>query len=126
MKRWGDVLSGAGTVVLSLLSCAVCPMCLPIYAGLLSLVGIELAAVHEYFFPVMLVFGLTTLGFMAYQVNTHHSTWTPFKVAFIAVLGMITSAFLGYEYILYACLVLFMGSVFWNKRTLVHEGHKCC
>jgi hypothetical protein len=101
-------------------------MCLPIYAGLLSFIGIELAEIHELFFPVMLVFGGITLAFMAYQIYTHHSTWTPFKVAFIAALGMVGSALFGYEYLLYACLVLFMGSVFWNKRTLLHEGHGCC
>lgn len=126
MKRWGDVLSGAGTVVLSLLSCAVCPMCLPIYAGLLSLIGIELVELHAFFLPIMLVFGLITLSFMAYQIYTHHSTWTPFKVACMASLGMVSSALLGFEYLLYVCLALFMGSVFWNKRTLVHEGHGCC
>jgi hypothetical protein len=126
MKRWGDVFSGTGTVLVSLLSCAACPMCLPIYAGLLSVIGFELAEIHHLFFPIMLAFALITLGFMAHQIRTHHSKWSPFKLALAAAVGMIVSASLGYEYLLYASLALFMGSVIWNKRALVHEGHGCC
>ncbi len=126
MKRWGDVFSGTGTIVVSLLSCAACPMCLPIYAGFLSLIGIELIEIHEFFFPLMLAFAIITLGFMAYQIYRHHGDWKPFKLALGAALGMVASAFFGYEYALYACLALFMGSVFWSKKSLIHEGHECC
>lgn len=126
MRRWGDVFGGTGTVVVSLLSCALCPLCLPIYAGFLSIIGIELAALHEFFFPIMMAFGVITLGFMAYQIYTHHGAWTPFKLAMAAAIGMGTSAFFDYDYLLYACLALFMGSVIWNKKSLVHEEHGCC
>ncbi len=126
MKRWGDIVSSTGTVVVSLLSCAACPMCLPLYAGLLSLIGIELAAIHEFFFPLMVFFGLMTLGFMAYQIYNHHGNWAPFKLALGAALGMGASAFWGYEYTLYGCLALFMGSIIWSKKSLNHEGHGCC
>lgn len=126
MKRWYDVFSGTGTVIVSLLSCAACPMCLPIYAGFLSLIGIELIDIHDYFFPMMMAFGILTLGFMAYQIYKHHGPWTPFKFAIGAAIGMMTSASLGYEYLLYACLALFMGSIIWSKKSLIHEGHGCC
>ena len=126
MKRWGDVVSGTGTVVLSLLSCVGCPMCLPLYAGVLSLIGIELIDVHVFFFPITIGFGFVTLGFMAYQIHTHHGSWMAFKMAIGAVTGMVGAAFFGYEYLLYVFLVLFMGCVLWNKKLLSHEGHKCC
>ncbi len=126
MKRWGDVFSGTGTVITSLLSCAICPMCLPLYAGFLSLVGIEFAEIHEYFFPMMLIFALGTLGFMAYQTYIHQGKWTLFTCAGLASFGMVLAAFLKYDYFLYICLTLFMGSVIWNKKTLVHNGHGCC
>lgn len=127
LKKWGDVFGGAGTVALSLLSCMGCPLCLPLYAGFLSIIGIELIDVHAFFFPVTIGFGVLTLGFMAYQIHTHHGSWLAFKLATAAVLGMITAAYFGYEYMLYACLIAFMGCVFWNKRRMVHpHGHKCC
>lgn len=126
MKRWTDVVSGAGTVALSLLSCAACPVCLPLYAGFLSLIGIELAEIHEFFFPIMMLFAGVTLGFMAYQIYKHHGRWNPFKIAIVATFGMVVSAFFGYEYVLYASLVLFMGSVIWSKKSLIHEGQGCC
>lgn len=130
MKHWGDVVSGAGAVVLSLLSCAVCPMCLPLYAGFLSIIGIEVGEIHEFFFPIMMGFSLLTLGLMAYQIHSHHSEWGPFKLASGSALGMVLSAFYDYDYLLYACLALFMGSIFWNKRSIshspAHTGHGCC
>lgn len=126
IKRWGDVFSSTGTVVLSLLSCMGCPLCLPLYAGLLNIVGIELIDTHEFLFPIMSAFGLLTLGFMAYQIHTHQGSWIAFKLATGAVLGMLTSAFFGFDYSLYAFLAAFMGCVFWNKKLLMHKGNKCC
>lgn len=126
MKRWGDILSGTGTVALSLLSCAACPMCLPLYAGFLSVIGIELIEVHTFFFPMTIGFGLVTLGFMAYQISTHQGSWKAFKLAIGAVIGMVAAAFFGYEYLLYLFLILFMGCVLWNKKRLAHQGTKCC
>lgn len=126
MKRWGDVFSGAGTVMLSLLSCVGCPMCLPLYAGFLSLIGIELIDLHAFFFPLMMGFSLLTLGFMAYQIHRHNSPWIPFKLAVGAGMGMGAAAFFGYEYLLYGFLVVFMGCVLWNKKTAIHHGRKCC
>lgn len=126
IKRWGDIFSGMGTVMLSLLSCAACPMCLPLYAGFLSIIGIELIDIHAYFFPLTIGFGLVTLSFMAYQIHTHHGPWLAFKLAIVATIGMLGSGFFGYEYLLYAFLASFMGCVLWNKKLLIHEGHKCC
>lgn len=126
IKRWGDVFSGTGTVMLSLLSCMGCPLCLPLYAGFLSIIGIELIDINEFLLPIMIGFGLLTLGFMAYQIYTHHGSWLAFKLAAGAVVGMVTSAFFGYDYSLYAFLAAFMGCILWNKKLLVHKGNKCC
>lgn len=126
MKRWGDILSGGGTVLFSLLSCVGCPMCLPLYAGFLSIIGIDFIDIHELLFPLTLGFGLITLAFMSYQIYSHHGPWMPFKIASGAVIGMIGASFLGYEYLLYLFLATFMGCVLWNKKLLIHKGHKCC
>ncbi|MBP6952668.1 MAG: MerC domain-containing protein [Alphaproteobacteria bacterium] len=126
MKRWSDVFGSIGTVAASLLSCAACPLCLPLYAGLLSIIGIELVEIHHFFFPIMMAFGCITLGSMAYQIYKHHGQWTPFHLAVGATLSMVTSAFFGYEYLLYLSLAFFMGSVFWYKKSLRHKGHGCC
>ena len=126
MKNWGDFLSGTGTVITSLLSCAACPFCLPIYAGILSLIGIELTEIHEFFFPIMMLFSLITIGFMAYKIHIHHGQWYPLALATTAAIGMASSAYLGYEYLLYACLALFMSGILWNKKNLKHERYGCC
>lgn len=126
MTKWGDIVGGTGTVLTSLLSCAFCPMCLPLYAAFLSLIGIEVTGVQAYFFPFMILFSLLSLSIMAYQTYTHRGVWIPFVFAMIACLGMITCAYQGYEYLLYVCVFFFMGSILWNKKRLTHEGRKCC
>jgi len=126
MKQWGDIFTGVGTLVLSLLSCAICPLCLPMYAGLLSFVGIELGGLHAFFFPIMIIFSFVTLGFMAYQIYTREGKWAPFKLALGAAFGMGVFSFYDYEYALYACLALFMGSILWNKKSLIHADRSCC
>lgn len=126
LKRWGDVFSGVGTVTLSLLSCMGCPMCLPLFAGLLSLIGVELIDLHTLFFPITIGFGLLTLGLMAYQIRTHHGPWIAFKLAVGAMGGMALSALLNYDYVLYGFLAAFMGCIVWNKKLLAHEGKTCC
>jgi uncharacterized membrane protein len=126
LKRWGDIFSGVGTITLSLLSCVGCPMCLPLYAGFLSLIGVELIDLHTLFFPITLGFGLLTLGFMAYQIHTHHGSWNVFMLAIVAMGGMSLCAFFGYDYVLYAFLAAFMACIVWNKKRLVHEGRQCC
>lgn len=126
IKRWGDIFSSMGAVILSLLSCAACPMCLPLYAGFLSIIGIELIDIHAFFLPLTIGFGFITLSFMAYQIHTHHGSWIAFKLAVGATIGMIGSAFFGYEYLLYVFLVSFMVCVLWNKKLLIHHGNKCC
>ena len=126
MKHWGDIVSGTGTVIVSLLSCALCPLCLPFYAGLLSVLGFELGYIHEFFKPLMLIFALITLGIMAYQIYRHHGKWMPFKLALGSALGAGIATTNGYDYVLYVCLALFMGSIFWNKKSLPHTKHGCC
>lgn len=126
MHRWGDFFSGTGTVVSSLLSCAACPMCLPIYAGLLSLVGVELTEINSYFLPIMIGFACVTLTLMAYQIHTHSGSWRPFSLAIGALIGMGATTLMGFEYLLYLCAAFFIGSVIWNKLSLTHKGPQCC
>lgn len=126
MKRWGDIVSGTGAVIASLLSCAFCPLCLPFYAGLLSILGVKLGNVQDLLIPGMLIFTLLSLSFMGYQIHTHKGRWAPFKLGVVAACGMIGFALLQYDILLYVCLASFMGSIFWNKRILTHTGHDCC
>lgn len=126
MRRWGDIISATGAVLTSLLSCAFCPLCIPFYAGLLSILGFKIGNVEALLIPGMLLFTLLSLGFMAYQIHTHKGRWTPFKLGVLSALGMVSCALLNYEILLYVCLASFMGSIFWNKRILTHTGHDCC
>ncbi len=127
VKRWGDIVSGMGAFALSLLSCALCPLCLPVYAGVLSLMGLEFTPLHHFLFPATAVFASFSLGFMAYQTYIHKGKWTPFGTAFVAVFCMLIATFYDIDVLLYTSLALFMASLLWNKKSLVHhKGDHCC
>lgn len=117
-KHSASILSSVGAVLTSLLSCATCPMCLPIYAGALSLVGFELSEYSSYFFPIMIAFLVWTLFLMARQTLKHNTDARPLALGVISALAIATSTWHGHEMLMYACLVGFMASVFWNKSIL--------
>ena len=121
-KSSGSIVSSVGAVFTSLLSCAACPMCLPVYAGLLSLVGFELTELSVYFFPIMLGFLGWTLFLMTRQAIKLKTDIRPVALAAIAATAIVTSTWHGYETLIYACLVMFMGSVFWNKSILKRKA----
>lgn len=125
MKPWADVVASIGAGILSILSCAFCPLCIPLYAGVLGFLGIELGRFQFLFLPLAALFSLSSMGIMAYQIYTHRSKWTPFIVGVLAMIGMLSSAFYDHDLLLYAFLALFMSSIVWNKRLLTH-GHGCC
>ncbi len=126
MKNWSSLLSGSGATFLSLLSCAACPLCLPLYLGLLSVIGVEVGTFHDFILPIMAFFCLLTLGLMARQIYTHHSGWRPLVLAGTGALGMSFAALYDYDFLLYICIPLFMGGILWNKRILHHQEHGCC
>lgn len=126
MKNWGGLASGAGAAALSVLSCAVCPFCIPLYVGLLGFMGIELGDIHGVSLPLMMVFILISLGLMARQIYKHKGRWKPFFFAGAGALGMTLSVFYDQDWCLYASVALFMVSLLWTKRGVVHKGKGCC
>lgn len=127
MKKCGDIISGAGAIVFSLLSCVLCPLCLPVYIAFLGMIGFECSNLHTFFFPGIAIFSTLSLGFMAYQIHTHHGKWTPFIFALFAVFGMLFSDFCDIDFLKYISLSLFVGSLIWNKRSVTHKkGNTCC
>ena len=123
MKHWGTIVSGGGATFLSLLSCALCPLCIPFYLGGLTLVGLELESFHHVLEPLVTLSSLLTLGLMAYQIRRHQGRWLPLVMAGLGALGIVMSTFLEQNSILYVAIPLFMGSIWWNRRYLNHHGH---
>jgi hypothetical protein len=117
-KTSTSIFHSTGAILTSLLSCAACPACLPIYAGLLSLLGIELFEVSLYFFPLMLGSLGFTLALMARQVFFRKADYRPLLISVAAAGIIVWAAVVGQELPLYLSLAAFMGSIFWNKALL--------
>ncbi len=117
-KTSTSIFHSTGAILTSLLSCAACPACLPVYAGLLSLLGIELFEINLYFFPLMLGSLGFTLALMARQVFFRKADYRPLLISVLASCVIIWGAMVGQELALYLSLPIFMGSIFWNKALL--------
>lgn len=117
-KTSTSIFHSIGAVFTSLMSCAACPACLPIYAGLLSFLGVELFEINAYFFPLMIASLGLTLALMAWQIFKRTADYRPLLVGIAAAGVVVWGASVGYEWLLYPSLALFMGAIFWNKSLL--------
>jgi len=102
-------------VFTALLPKLVCPMCWPIYAGLLSSLGISLSNYTRYFFPLMFVLlsvALFALGFKAKQ----RWGYLPLLLGVLASIMILFGKFQWHsEVTLYIGIGLLLTSSFWNS-----------
>ena len=123
-KRWLETLSGAGAVILSLLTCAACPLCIPLYTGALSLLGFEMCRDSEILLPFIgMLFGIT-IGIMIYHSYRHKAGYIPLSIAVCVSILAAISLWYDWDYLLYSSLGVFSIILFWHKRTLRHHDHE--
>lgn len=123
-KRWLETLSGAGAVILSLLTCAACPLCIPLYTGALSLLGFEICRDNEILLPFIGALFLITIGLMFYHSYRHKVGYLPLASAVTFAALAAISLIEDWDYILYSSLGIFSLSIFWHKRALRHHDHE--
>ncbi|MEB3701729.1 MerC domain-containing protein [Candidatus Bealeia paramacronuclearis] len=123
-KKWLETLSGVGAVILSLLTCAACPLCIPVYTGALGLLGFEICRDDVFLFPFIGALFLITLGLMAYHSFRHKKAYLPLGVAIVVSILAAVCLWYDWDYQLYASLGLFSLSLFWHKRALRQCGHE--
>lgn len=123
-KRWLETISGAGAVILSLLSCAACPLCIPLYTGSLSLLGFEICRDNDVLLPFITILFLITISLMAYHSYRHKVGYLPLGVAVLFAALAAVSMIYDWDYLLYSNLALLSVSIFWHKRPLRHHDHE--
>ncbi len=120
------VLPGAG---LTLLPIGACPACWPVYAGVLSSLGLGFLFDSVYLLPVTVAFLAFALGTLAYGAKSRRG-YAPFAVGVLAsAVALYGKSYLSSGNLLYAGLALLVGASIWNawprKTTSTGGCGKC-
>ena len=106
-----SVLPGAG---LTLLPIGTCPACWPVYAGVLSSLGLGFLLSSAYLLPATVAFLAFALGTLAYGARSRRG-YAPFAVGVLAsTLALFGKFGLSSDPVLYAGLALLVGASIWN------------
>lgn len=119
-------------------SCPPCPMCMPKYAAILSLLGLELADYSAYLTPLMLIsFAYTIISTYIYRTRFGLSL-APWGILVAACGGILVSKFvLDAMNLVYAAMFVFFIGLIWHNSSMTkaerehaqkHGGCKsgCC
>jgi hypothetical protein len=125
-RTWKQSLMTIPGVGVSLLPKLACPLCWPVYAGLLSSLGLGFLISARYLLPVTAVFLLVAVGSLAFRANRRHGHG-PFALGLFAAVGVLLGKFLWESNpAMYAAVaVLVIASVWnaWPHRAAVPD---CC
>ena len=115
----GMVLTFLLSLVPVFKSCAPCPMCMPIYAGLCSLVGIKFADYSAYLMPVMIISMMLTLVLMHKQRQNLNLPLHPLLFAASSCISILTSKYwLNVDLLVYISMVGLFASTLWHQAIL--------
>lgn len=127
--RWRNtvaVLPAIGTVLLPKVTC---PACWPVYAGVLSALGLGFMNYTPYVLPLTIVFFALALASLGYQARRRRH-FTPLLVSLLAALLVIVSKFAFVsDLAVYAGMTLFVGASLWNswpQRDRTHDSCPAC
>lgn len=107
-------------------SCPPCPICVPKYAAILALFGLELDDYSHYLIPIMLLCMLLSLSSMYYQVTKKRLPWYPFILAVSACsLLLIFKYIFNLQWVVYVMMLGLLCALLWHYRYLALY-RTCC
>jgi len=115
-------------VIVSLLPALSCPACWPVYAGLLSSIGVGFFNYTPYLLPLLIIFISVSVIALAYEDRKRGRYWIT-VVGFAGGLAIVLNQLgLNSELLLYGGITLLIGSslVSTVKKSLVHRGSAKC
>lgn len=121
MQRISRFFIALPTLIGSLLSCAMCPMCIPIYASIFTALGVDAVQASPYLLGIMFASMIATLTLIYSQIQQKNLNWTPFILALASAIGIVITKFLGFNTLMYLSLAVFFGAALWNRRKAHHH-----
>ncbi len=107
----------------SIISCMGCPMCLPLYATLLSSLGLDPAVSGPFIMVIIVISMVTTLALLYRNTKRHGRSWVPFSLALTSGVLSLGCKINGFTHVSYILLGIFFLSVMWPKHLHPHKGH---
>lgn len=127
VKVFAAIPALLGGFVPVLKACPPCPVCMPIYCGILSLVGLELADYGVYLVPAMLISMVLTLGSMIYQTRRYHKNYLFCVIAILACSSILLGKFAFDQiFIVYVGMGGFLTAIILNRRAVKSIRKPCC
>ncbi len=124
--------STAPAVIAALLPNITCPACWPVYAGLLSTVGIEFSKYTEWLLPATATFLAIAVGAQLWQASRHRN-WTTLVPGILGAVLVMSGRFVfPSTAALYGGLGLLVCGSLWNtvllrqRRKTNTGGRECC
>jgi len=121
---WQNILSTLPTVFIALLPKLTCPLCWPLYAGILSSFGIAFVNYTPYLFPLTLFFLLISLLTFGYKAKRRRG-YSPLVLGIVASLILLIGKFVfDHDWALYIGVVLLVIASIWNGWSV--KNRKSC
>ncbi len=102
-------------ILAGMLSCAACPMCLPLYATLITFLGVNTTDANVYLTLIMYSSLLTSLWLMFTATRRNNSGWFVFVTAFVFAGTIIFARVTCNTWVLYASLFGYFSLFFSSK-----------
>ncbi len=113
-RTWKQGLLVAPGIGVALLPKLACPLCWPLYAGIVSSLGLGFLISTTYLLPITVVFIALTLGVLALRVNQRRG-YAPFFLGIAASAVLLTGKFfLDSARITYSGIGLLVAATIWN------------
>lgn len=125
---WGGSLVVVPGIGASLLPVGVCPLCWPVYAGLLSSLGFGFLLESSYLLPVTALFLVIAVAALAYKARTRRG-YRPFVMGLVASAIVIASKFIfEFDAAMYGGIAMLVGASVWSAwpRKNVGAGKDTC
>ncbi len=112
--RWGQIFGTAPGIGASLLPVGLCPGCWPVYAGVLSSLGLGFLLYSTYLLPVTAAFLVFSLGTLAHRAEARRG-YRPFVLGLLAAVGILVGKFgVSSDVLFYSSAAVFVGAALWN------------
>jgi len=108
-------------------ACPPCPVCMPIYCGILSIVGLELADYGMYLVPLKFVSMALTLGSIGYQTWRYHKLYLLCALAIFSCASILVGKFV-FDLLpmVYVGMGGLISALFLHRRAVKRMQKTCC
>ncbi len=124
--QWRRFLAVLPAIGASVLPIGACPACWPVYAGLLSSLGLGFVFDSAYLLPVTALFLGFAVAALAYRAKSRRGYGAFALGALATVVVLVGKFFLSSDFLFYLGLALLIGASLWNAWPKKNAARSSC